>query len=1131
MFRIRERFAELRQRRKFVSAITPSVAVFLVFANWVTLRSFVIGFGALIVYMVVNGDVFGRVFFEDEKPFFRLIFGLFAFIVVLALAEIAAVFLLMNELWFLLGLIFAAGFSFFLNVFFVKYDVSQANNGRRRRLHFDFLYVLWGAYLVLLVVCFYLLFSVRSGWVKGPIWGIIPPVFLQVYFVATAVLVGIVLLGEKVYGKLLLIVLHSVFSLSFIFVVSYPGIIFYDPWYDFGRATAVLSAFRVAASQSFSIRALNSFLRGYTEHVLVAGFASTLCIEMYWSYLLFMPLLWGIFVPLSTYKITRMIGGDKRASLFAGFLSLVSLYFLAWGKLTEASSLSILFFFLLVYLLLRFLSSGGIKIFLLIVAVFLAMGAAHFLAFIVGGPVVLIVLALKTYERTRLKSSIMGYLSLTFSFLISVLVVPSAVILRGVLLPMLGTSAYSVEKLLDSGIWALVFGFSGEQPVQEALLYDILPLLGLIGLVYALQRKEKYDRTLCQFLFLVFGLTLIDYRILEYAVVGGIFSAGRLKVFSEIVALPFVALVVASATMTLFSGASKRKLIPKSKDILVGILFCLSLSAWTTAAVYKTYEDYTKGLLPTALEVEAIKYVDEHTNSGYVVLAPHPIAVMSWGYLGIPNLEKQYVSLGKVGIPADPSTRVMSDSLKSIGADIGYFMVSSSRTSDFNKIVAEASKIFGLFKLLSDENGEEIHVFHYKIPPLPTDENVFAFYWDTPPAYYIQNDLVRVVVNPTTVTLDVVDFFGDLYQGVDFSKTLVNGNPLGNLTSIEYFDNASNTWFQWNPQTPFLNAEQFQFKLRFESDSLIGVIEKGISSVRLWWEGGQSSTWSFETGAFTHMYIPGLVEGEDSYDVISREYGFLYTRSLTDDVVLQPAYKPDMTNTSLTYNEVSTYCGFNRTQASFWYDVYVENTLDVDQWAYVEIWLPDEVYTGSFPPLRYSIDGGETWINPLYNPETESSQSIRTLGGVDVSWIFTVPKNAREMPRKWWSFETAAGGFPMLPNNYKDSGGGQNRMIYGFYLPAGDKILVRLGCAAWYISSLQLSYVFIDSNDIYYGLKNMENALIELYNVGTPTYIGGVWSSKIPTTLAVTQDESYKINFLLVDFPANTTISLLSQGV
>lgn len=951
---------------------------------------------------------------------------------------------------------------------------------------------------------------------------------MRVYFAATAVLVWLLLLPGKIKAKLLLIVVHSIFSLLFIVIVSYPGIIFYDPWYDFGRSRAILTIFYGTASQSFSIRALNTFLRGLTEHVLIASFANALCIDIYWIYVLFMPILWGFFAPLTIYRITEMIGGDKRTSLFAAVLSLASLYFLAWGKLTEASSLSILFFFLLVYLLLRFLSSGGIKAFLPIIVVFLATAATHFVAFITGGPVIVLALALKTYKTVRLKSSTVGYLLLSLSFVVCVFVAPSAVILRGILLPMLGTSAFSVEKLLNTGVWTLVFGFSEEYPVQDAMLYNILSLLGVIGLVYALQRKEKYDKTLCLFLLLVFGFTLIDFRILEYTVVGGIFGAGRLKVFTDIVALPFVALVVVSTATSLFSGASKRRLISKPRDVLVVALICLSLSAWATSAIHETYEVYTKGLLPTSLEVEAIKYVDGHTNGGYVVLAPHSVAVMSWGYLGIPNLEKKYVSLGKVGFPADPSTSVMYESMKSTGADVGYFMASSFRTSNFDKIVAEASKIFGLFKLFSDENGEKIYVFYYEIPPLSTGWNVMAFYWDTPPAYYIQNNLVRVMVNPASKTLDVVDFWGDLYEGIIFSRTLVNGNPLGNLSSIEYFDYTNNMWLQWNPQTLIPDAEQFQFKLRFESDSLVGVVERGNPSVRLWWESGQSSTWSFETGAFTRMYIPGLVEGEDSYDVISREYGFLYTQSLTDDVVLQPAYKPDITNTFLTYNEILTYCGFNRTQASFWYDMYVENTMDMDQWAYVEIWLPDKVYTGSFPPLRYSIDGGETWINPLYNPETKSSQAIRTRGGVDVSWIFTVPKSAGEMPRKWWSFEKAAGGSPVFPNNYKDSGGGQNRMIYGFYLPAGDKILVRLGCAVWYISSLQLSYVFRDSDDIYYGLKNMEKGLIKFYNQGASEYVGGLSSSKRPTTLTITQDETYKMNSMLIGFPAGATLSLLS---
>lgn len=1140
----------LRERavmnERFFLLIVSFVLIAVIFFNLSTLRSVFVGIFALSFYLFLNGRMLGRTFFGDEDWLSKLGFGLFLFISLMALMGIFVQIISEHEFWYLLGMLSATIATVILSYLFGSEGSTKGLSENKvsffGRVHTFFkgryIFPVYVSYVVFFVLSLFLLLDVRSGWIRGPIWKVIPPIFLQVYFVATVILGAIVLLPGKTMPKLLCIISHSIFSLSFVIIILYPGILYYDPWYTLARSqeSTMLIVVRIFR-QTVSVRDLNTLLKGRICFALIATFAETLCVDRYWTTVLLVPVLWGFFAPLALYKITQKISGSKDTSILAAFLTIPNLYFLAWGKLTAAASMGILFFIPFVYFLLQFLScdeassirwffsSRGIKTYFPALITFASLVAIHFLPMALTISFAVLAFALK--QQKTLQVRFFGNLSLFTSIVLSTLVLPLAVIGRGILIPALGTAGFNIEKVLDTSVWMLVFGVSEELPFQDALLYHIFPLLGLIGFAYALQRKKVFNKTLCLFLFLAFGVCLLDYRILEYAVSGErIFGPGRVKVFRDIVAIPFASIVIMISAKSLYGSASKIKSQFRWRNIFAGALVCVSLSAWVVAAVYETYEFYTNGLLATSLEVDAVKYIDEHTNGSYVVLAPHPTAAIGHGFMGYPNYEKMYYSMGKLGAPYEPSVAGMYELMRTTEADVGYYMV-SFRASPFDELIAEASRIFGLFKILANENGQ-IYIFNYKIPPLPQNPDVVAFHWDAPPAYYVQNDLVRVLINPTTGTVDIVDFWGDLYEGIDLDKTLIDGNPIGNLSSVEFYDFQSDKWIEWDPDQETPPAEQFRFKLGFEEDSLIGSLKSGESFIDLHWESGRESALNIETGDFTRLYMPGLVGGEDSYDINSREYGFLYTTAHGDNITLQPAYSSNMTSPTLKYGQIKEHCGFTLTDSHMFYDLYVHNNADMDQWVYIEVWLPNEVYTGTFPPFYYSLDSGETWIFPRHNVETGSVEPVRTTGGAEVNWIVSVPRNPKEIPTQWWTYKDATGGIPVLPENFTDSGGAQNRMFFGFYLPTGDSVLLRLGAAIYYVRPLKVSYVFKESDNIYYGLNNMEMNLIKFYNLHTSSYVGGLKSTQVPLLLSITQGEDDKLDSVSVTLPSNSAFSLLS---
>ncbi len=177
----------------------------------------------------------------------------------------------------------------------------------------------------------------------------------------------------------------------------------------------------------------------------------------------------------------------------------------------------------------------------------------------------------------------------------------------------------------------------------------------------------------------------------------------------------------------------------------------------------------------------------------------------------------------------------------------------------------------------------------------------------------------------------------------------------------------------------------------------------------------------------------------------------------------------------------------------------------------------------TFPPLAYSTDGGTTWTEDL----PYSRDPLRTIGGVDANWIISNAGSANSAPEQYVYSTKGVGGFPPLPGNFTSSGGSQNRIILGVYLPAGDEILWRIGTSLYYVEPQKITYWFTDSSDENYGLRNLQKGLVASYNVGSSEYIGGLRFSTDPLWLAV-KENAGAIEEITIAISAESTILLLS---
>ncbi len=134
-----------------------------------------------------------------------------------------------------------------------------------------------------------------------------------------------------------------------------------------------------------------------------------------------------------------------------------------------------------------------------------------------------------------------------------------------------------------------------------------------------------------------------------------------------------------------------------------------------------------------------------------------------------------------------------------------------------------------------------------------------------------------------------------------------------------------------------------------------------------------------------------------------------------------------------------------------------------------------------------------------------------------------------ESPVVFRAFSSAEGGPPIPPETFTMSGGGQERMLYGLYLPAGDQVLLKIGFSVYYSRPLRITYVFTESDNPSYGLFNMRSSLIRLYNLASDSQVGGWGSTRIPSSLGITEDETGKIGFASITFPEETVFYLYAE--
>lgn len=624
-------------------------------------------------------------------------------------------------------------------------------------------------YLLVIALSFYFLYLSRLDEVYT-IWGVIHSAFMPTFIVATLLLLAIIFSAVRVEYKVSFTILHSILSHVLMVVVFPAG--------NVGVQQTMLGKTRLVfdnvISNGFGWSGTSIPLKIYIlfrgENLQTAFsviFARMFGVDVYWTHLLLVPLLWGIFVPIAAFMISKTLGASERVSVLSGLV--VSLFptSIIWGYASIPNGLSYLFFFGFICFLLKYLKSSKAKDLVLVVIFLAASTLSHYLAGTIALSLLILAYSVKTYINEKERSHTSAKLTLLISFIFCVSILPFALANRRFFY-LWADTRFSLQTFYElppsATFFSILLGNNFDLISREAyittLIFGVAPLVGLIGMIYVIitssRRSSKRSIDPCVLL-LTLGVALIaiNDRILKLFMTNVPFvEYDRLWVFRDFLLFSFTTFFIVGALSQMrafFDRTSKnvflrfRKTSSPSKfskafsfltrghlakgvslgSIFAYVLILTVVSGWVTASVYYAYPHWAP-LQTTSYELEAVKHIQETTKGKYIVVGDQWIIFAGQMFVGINNPEAFYFSHTDprgvtlcIQMRTNPSNETLIEALKINNATVAYFIVEKPRlgTQEYNRIIQQAEQnglrtyLDGIF-YYKDE--EKLRIFYYQ---------------------------------------------------------------------------------------------------------------------------------------------------------------------------------------------------------------------------------------------------------------------------------------------------------------------------------------------------------------------------------------------------------------------------------
>lgn len=711
------------------------ITVLIIAINLVITKSLVIGIIASALFFLINGAFLGRAFFKKESPFLRVMLGILLITTVLGLISwLAMIIYNLDVIQSVATLIIVATSSTLL--MFKKRENKQNLKAQStyKQIFSLQLIIPTSIYLLLTTLSFYLLLISRRG-EAYVVWWSIHPFFIPVFFLTTLMLVITIYASQMTAHKLALIIAHSILSHS-LFVIIFPAGDVGGQQYILGTTRLIYNNI-VLHGVRFPVQNIVTqaylWLRGDSFQAAISVILARMFnIDVLWIHLLLVPILWGIFIPLGVFLITRTLTKNDNVAVLSALLIAVFPYTLLWGAMSVYNSLGFIFFLFSVYFILEYLSSNRSRKWILLMLMFIFPSfLAHFLTGIIAFSFLLLAVTFKGYRNTIVQTA-SKKLPVFLAFITCTLLLPSAIVFRRFFYP--EYSYFGLGKLVELSrediLWMFLIGEYANFDIRFGIVHILGPLLGILGMLYHFyntkQKSDKKSGLFTIFLFAGLALILIDYRILKFLTINVPFTEERLWVFRDFLTVPFMAIIVSDVFSFLQRQISTISISFPSlriQRIAMRSLVILTLGGWIMASFYYAYPAYGP-LQTTSYEIEAVKFIAENTTEPYVVIGDQWIIFAGGMIVGIGNPNALYFySKSPIGVAlflemkSNSSIETMKEAMTYSNATVAYFIIEKPRlgTEEYDRIKSQAQQN-GLetYQVFYYREEEKLCIFYYK---------------------------------------------------------------------------------------------------------------------------------------------------------------------------------------------------------------------------------------------------------------------------------------------------------------------------------------------------------------------------------------------------------------------------------
>jgi len=723
-------------------------------ANSLVIKSSLIGTVACLGFLSLISVTIGEVFYSTENLFFKCLFGLATFLLLLAVSGFGL--MLIGKFTEILSFVVVVVISVFFGIISLRgkrsrfqnlFEHSSMGKVSKRKDFNSYLLIL--IFICYVAVAFRFLFLARTDEGYGSVWLEISPFFIPVFALVTLILGSILFFSSIDDGlKLVLLSVYTFLAHSLFLVVWYPSR-YGDPLRTLGHARYTARTGTIYAYDWLISQLLIEGIVAYrAQFALTIFFERMFSIDIYWVHVILIPLLWSIFVPCLAYKVAELLT-TKRSRAFPLLAALSTGLFpslILWGTVSVANSLGFIFFFLSVVFLLRWMNSGGkqnwFMLLLTVGVTFLSHSQPGIFALMlfVWGNIV---------HRSSRKVLKIASLLLIFALY------PAALYFYG-------------ASFSPAGLFVLDSFFSFQSEITTILL-----VFGLLGLVLVVRLKNvNTKRALLLFVFYV--TILLEYYFTGFGMTNLPYGAQRILVMGDLLLVPFVALgllvivdilrkALAPSMRSVSSSLSSKKvkLNLKSRSIALALI-CLFVPVQATLTLYQAYP--RQELLPyqpSAYMIEAVQYIDADAPGRYVVMCDTMISTVAIGFLGIdygwaggvrgffgmPDWDYPTVEM-YTEMTEQPSISIMQQAMEFGDAVASYFVVwERQKYPDFEDVVQRTSEILPVNRVFGDG---KLFVFKYPLPvleePGPSvkvifDDGVSTKYVETKFTYMFETEI------------------------------------------------------------------------------------------------------------------------------------------------------------------------------------------------------------------------------------------------------------------------------------------------------------------------------------------------------------------------------------------------------